>query len=69
MVRHHNKLMQQIFFLPAVIEQDFDEQSRNFLNLEQVSPWFHICGNKVCGLACCPSMRNCQKSTSAAKAV
>ena len=69
MVRHHNKLMQQIFLLPAVIEQDFDEQSRNFLNLEQVSPRLHICGDKVCGLAGCPSMGNCQNCTSAAEAV
>jgi hypothetical protein len=34
MVRHHNKLMQQILLLLSVTEQDFDEQSRNFLNLE-----------------------------------
>ncbi len=60
MVRHHNKLMQQILLLLSVTEQDFDEQSRNFLNLEQVSPRLHIGGNKVCGLAGCPSMRNCQ---------
>jgi len=46
--------------LLSVTEQDFDEQSRNFLNLEQVSR-LQICGNKVCGLAGCPSMRNCQK--------
>src|SRR6476646_1915324 len=62
MVRHHNKLMQQILLLLSVTEQDFDEQLRNFLNLEQVSPRLHICGDKVCGLACFPSMRNCQKS-------
>lgn len=42
MARHHNKFMQQVFLLPAVIKQDFDEQSRNFLNLEQVSPRLHI---------------------------
>ena len=69
MVRHNNKLMQQIFLLLSVTEQDFDEQSRNFLNLEQVSPRLHICGNKVCGITGYPSMRNCQKRTSAAKAV
>src|SRR5438128_2691694 len=62
MVRHHHKLMQQILLLLPVTEHVFYEQSRNFLNLEQVSPRLHICGDKVCGLACFPSMRNCQKS-------
>jgi hypothetical protein len=60
MVRHYNKLMQEILLLMPVIEHDFDDQPRNFLNLEEVSSRLHICGNKVCGLACCPSMRNCQ---------
>ena len=46
-VSHRNKLMQKIFLLPAVIEQDLNEQSSNFLNLEQVSPRFHICGHKI----------------------
>jgi len=62
MVRHHNKLMQTILLLLAVTEKDFNEQSRNFLHLEQVSPRLHICGNKVCGLAGGPSMRNCQQA-------
>jgi hypothetical protein len=60
MVRHYNKLMQEILLLMPVIEQDLNEQPRNFLDLEEVSSRLHICGNKVCGLACCPSMRNCQ---------
>jgi hypothetical protein len=37
MVRHHNKLMQEILLLLLVIEHIFYEQSSNFLNLEQVS--------------------------------
>lgn len=42
MIRHHNKLMQEILLLLSVTKQDFDEQSRNFFNLEQVSPGLDI---------------------------
>jgi hypothetical protein len=62
MVRHHNKLMQEILLLLLLTEHVFYEQSRNFLNLEQVSSRLHICGDEVCGLTGRPSMRNCQKS-------
>jgi hypothetical protein len=66
MVWHDNKLMQKIFLLPAVIEQDFNEEPGNFLQLEEAFSLEHIGGDKVGGFSCSSSIRNRQKVTSAA---
>ena len=51
MVWHHDKLMQQIFSLRAVVEQDIDKQTSHSVGLENVP--FLECrgGNKVATVA------------------
>jgi hypothetical protein len=62
MVRHDNKLMQQVFLLCSVMQQDFNKQTGNFLNLEKAPFLEDIGSDKIAGFSCCSSMRNGQRS-------
>jgi hypothetical protein len=62
MVRHDNKFMQQVLFLRSVVQQDFNEEPRNFLNLEEALFLEEIGSDKISGFRCCAAMRNRQRS-------
>ena len=58
MIGHHHKFMQQIFLLHSVIQQDFNEEARNLLNLKKASFFEDIGGYKVSGFSGYTSTRN-----------
>ena len=68
MVRHDNKFMQQILFLRSVLQHHFNKEPGNLLHMEEALFLKDIGSDKIGGFSCCPSMRNGQEVTSAAKA-
>src|SRR5262249_17976482 len=37
MIRHHNKFVQKVLFLHSVVQQDFNEEARDLVNLKEAS--------------------------------
>src|SRR5262249_1694668 len=62
MIRHHNKLVKEIFLLRSVIQQHFNEQAGNLTHLKEHPALENVGGDKVGGFAGQTAVRNSQRA-------
>jgi hypothetical protein len=62
MIRHGYKFMAQIFIFCPVIQQDFDEETGDLIDLEETFSFVNIAGDKVGGCRCSTSVRDSQRA-------